>query len=177
MCRRTARARVLKVQWSRAAIRRSAPQSQWIAVPGAHSDTADVGQVLKGLRFPGPWVLRSLRVMGWVVGVLGEAAARRELLRLWRRLNDGVDTSTGVGVGLLALIDQHAAAVRDILALSVDRVGPVELAAYARGVHDGATEFGWRLADDGLVAADWVRLRLVAACRLALAPRRVTYGQ
>ena len=107
--------------------------------------------------------------MGWIFGMWCEAAARRELLRLSRTLNDGLDDSTSLGPGWLASIDQHAAAVRDILALGAGRVGAIELAAYARGVHDAAAESGWRPPDNGLIAADWVCLRLVAACRLALA--------
>lgn len=85
--------------------------------------------------------------------------------------------------GLLALVDQHAAAVRDSLCGSTDPAGdarqeflvdrppvhPVALAGYAEGVRDAATEHGWQ-PPAGPVdwsEPDWVLVRLLAVCALA----------
>jgi hypothetical protein len=75
---------------------------------------------------------------------------------------------------LLAAVDQHAAAIRDILGLTAGRSGPVELAAYARGVRDAATEYGW---PGGRISAgaDWVTIRLLAAASLAFPTYRVRH--
>jgi predicted heme/steroid binding protein len=99
-----------------------------------------------------------------------ESAARKELAALGAKLRpEGFE----VGPHLRAVIDQHAAAVRDILALTAGRAGPVQLAAYTRGIVDVAADRGWRPGTH-FGAQDWVTLRLLAACDLALsdeAPR------
>ncbi|WP_350276386.1 DUF6401 family natural product biosynthesis protein [Kribbella sp. HUAS MG21] len=100
--------------------------------------------------------------MVWV-RIVRESAARRELALLRDRLLTGL---TAYGPGLQATIDQHAAAVRDILGLTAGSAGPVELAAYARGVQDSAGERGWRIGGAG---DDWVTVRLLAAASLASA--------
>jgi hypothetical protein len=100
--------------------------------------------------------------MMWV-GTWLEASARRELGALSRLVFGRMVVTPGVQ----AAIDQHAAAVRDILSISPGRIGPVELAGYAQGVEDGAVRRGWRPAAD--LSADWVGLRLAAACSLAAA--------
>jgi hypothetical protein len=81
--------------------------------------------------------------------------------------------------GLLAAIDQHAAAIRDSLLGDLRPLTPVHLAGYAEGVRDAAAEHGWRLPDgpvDWSAGADWVLTRLLAVCHLAHAsipaPRR-----
>ncbi|HEX5595977.1 MAG TPA: DUF6401 family natural product biosynthesis protein [Micromonosporaceae bacterium] len=93
---------------------------------------------------------------------------------------------------LLALIDQHSAAVRDSLRNTAEpnggdgpmaqvtldqlaaprRVTQVALAGYAEGVRDVALEHGWQppTAPVDLVDwpnADWVLIRLLAVCALA----------
>jgi hypothetical protein len=97
------------------------------------------------------------------VGVTGLAAAARD-------------------PGLLALVDQHAAAVRESLvgpAESVDWVNEVRrdgrplsalaLAGYAEGVRDAAIEHGWQppVGPIDWSGADWVLVRLLAVCALA----------
>ncbi len=72
---------------------------------------------------------------------------------------------------LQAAMDQHAAAIRDILGLTTGSTGPVELAAYARGVRDAAVENGWAAARISS-GADWVTIRLLAAVSLAFPVRR-----
>jgi hypothetical protein len=99
--------------------------------------------------------------MIWV-RMMRESAARRELAWLRDRLLAGLNTFSP---GLQAAIDQHAAAVRDILGLTAGSAGPIELAAYARGVQDSAAERGWRI-DDG-AGDDWVTVRLLAAASLS----------
>lgn len=70
-----------------------------------------------------------------------------------------------MGPGLRAAIDQHAAAVRDILVMTAGRPGPIQLAAYTRGIQDVAADRGWRPEYSGV--PDWITLRLLAACDLA----------
>jgi len=71
--------------------------------------------------------------------------------------------------GLLAVIDQHEAGIRDSLTTDVRPLTPVILAAYAEGVRDAAFKHGWR-APVGAIdwsANDWVLNRLLAVCSLA----------
>lgn len=122
-----------------------------------------------------------------------EAWSAASLLEWW----DGRVASTGLAAAaatpaVLAMLDQHSAAVRD--ALLVDTAaGPVaamealvlgaaglimapplaHLGAYLRGVLDQAHENGWRPPDgehrthDWWHGADWVSLRVTAICALA----------
>lgn len=77
--------------------------------------------------------------------------------------------------GLAAVLDQHEAAVRDILTTGVEAsaavAGTVLLAGYARGIQDHLRERGlslpiptdateWR-------TASWFHVRLLAVCSLA----------
>jgi hypothetical protein len=75
--------------------------------------------------------------------------------------------------GLLAAVDQHAAEVRDALAVSGRaesrqdaRRGPAPsaLLGYARGFVEAAVGRGWSPRPGG--AADWESLRLAAICQL-----------
>jgi hypothetical protein len=100
--------------------------------------------------------------MAWL-RIMREASARRELAALHDRLLAGLNIRRA---GLQAAIDQHAAAVRDILGLTVGSAGPVELAAYARGVQDSAAERGWRF-ERIAGGHDWVTVRLLATVSLA----------
>ena len=77
--------------------------------------------------------------------------------------------------GLLARVDQHAAAVRDALA-AADRTADAEgLAAYAKSIAAAAVRMGRQLPAPGeapvsgaaWMAADWHLLRLVAVCMVA----------
>jgi hypothetical protein len=75
--------------------------------------------------------------------------------------------------GLLAAVDQHAAAVRDAVAASGRELAAPALAGYARSVVAAAHRMGRPLPDrtpDG--SADWYRpgwhtLRLIAVCSVA----------
>ncbi len=76
--------------------------------------------------------------------------------------------------GLCAQLDQHAAAVRDILAFGVGESTGISLtvllAGYARGLLDQVTEFAGGLragAPSSWPEADWLQLRLAAVCRHA----------
>lgn len=75
-----------------------------------------------------------------------------------------------------AQIDQHAAAVRDILALGVAGAGVVAgvvlLAGYADGVLDEAADAEWSLPEQiDWARADWTALRLAAVVQLATRDR------
>lgn len=81
--------------------------------------------------------------------------------------------------GLGAVVDQHAAAVRDILTAGIEPgvavAGTVLLAGYAQGVLDHLRETGNALdAPDeaaGWLRADWASVRLLAVCSLATSLR------
>lgn len=104
-----------------------------------------------------------------------ERAAKRFLTRLANRLAVAGLTATAATPALLAAVDQHAAAVRDIVAYGVEGsaavAGSVLLASYARGVLDHAREKGWRFPQSStpvvLAETDWITLRLMAVCALA----------
>ena len=81
--------------------------------------------------------------------------------------------------GLTAAVDQHAAAVRDILTIGVDGVGvdsagvdgamgAVPLAGYARGLLDQAKTMGWPVETPmAQTTVNWLTTRLLAVCDLA----------
>ena len=109
-------------------------------------------------------------VHGWV-----EASARRTLAQLHERIGAPGLAAAAAVPGLLAAVDQHAAAVRDILAVGVEGSagGVVLLAGYARGLLAQGSEMGWRVGVPagltGWSEADWLTARLVAVCELARA--------
>jgi hypothetical protein len=115
--------------------------------------------------------------MGLVVGLrdaVTEWRAHRFLSTLADRFgSDGLTVAASVP-GLAASVDQHAAAVRDILEHGVDGADAlttrVLLAGYGRGLLDRAAltpeEVGSRAARAGWTRADWLALRLLAVCAL-----------
>ena len=104
-----------------------------------------------------------------------ERSARRALDRLYEQLGAAGLVAAATAPGLAAVVDQHAAAVRDILTLGVESgaavAGVVLLAGYAQGVQDYVRERGWQLsipADTaGWRQASWYHVRLLAVCALA----------
>ncbi|GAA1191688.1 DUF6401 family natural product biosynthesis protein [Prauserella alba] len=107
--------------------------------------------------------------MGWLMNTWRESAARRELTALTDRLGRIGAAPSLLPVGRLAAVDQHAAAIRDILTLGAGGLSQAQLAYYARGVHDAARDSGWTPPADEGATADWVTLRLAAVCLLATA--------
>jgi hypothetical protein len=74
--------------------------------------------------------------------------------------------------GLLASVDQHAAAVRDALGDPQDGPNAIGLAGYATGVRDAADDEGWSVDVPSTVdwsAVDWLTMRLLGVCSLARA--------
>ena len=71
--------------------------------------------------------------------------------------------------GLMAIVDQHAAGVRDSLSADVRPLTAVILAAYAEGVRDAAFTHGWRApaGEFDWAENDWVMRRLLAVCLLS----------
>jgi hypothetical protein len=114
-------------------------------------------------------------VMAGLVANWLHAAARSTLARLDEQFGAAGLLAAAAMPGLAAAIDQHSAAVRDILTYGVEGsaavAGAVLLAGYARGLLDEATAQGRRptAPDDagGWASADWVSLRLLAVCALA----------
>lgn len=62
--------------------------------------------------------------------------------------------------GLAAAVDQHAAAVRDVITASGAAMTPGVLLDYLYGFTDAAIERGWWPAD----AFDWETTRVIAVC-------------
>ncbi|HJP76067.1 MAG TPA: DUF6401 family natural product biosynthesis protein [Pseudonocardiaceae bacterium] len=107
-----------------------------------------------------------------------EFSARRALSQLHDQLGHAGLAAAAAIPGLGAAVDQHAAAVRDIVDVGVEDsatvAGVVVLAGYARGMLDKAKELGWRVTAPGHLAdwtrTDWLTARLVAVCALANRP-------
>jgi Family of unknown function (DUF6401) len=89
----------------------------------------------------------------------------------------GVDglVAAHADAGLLALVDQHAAGVRDALAHAGRAVDAEGLASYAKSIAAAATRMGRPVPQPGhayasgpaWLAAEWHLLRLVAVCMIA----------
>jgi tetrahydromethanopterin S-methyltransferase subunit H len=87
---------------------------------------------------------------------------------------DGLAAALG-DAGLLAEIDQHAAAVRDALHHAGREVDAEGLAAYARSIVAAARRMGRPVPEPGhaylsgtaWLAAEWHLMRLVAVCMIA----------
>jgi hypothetical protein len=80
----------------------------------------------------------------------------------------GLDAATR-SPGLLAIVDQHVAGIRDSLSSDVRPLTAVILAAYAEGVRDAAFKHGWRPPAGPINWSknDWVLNRLLGVCSLA----------
>ena len=107
-----------------------------------------------------------------------EFSAHRALSQLHEQLGRAGLAAAAAIPGLGAAVDQHAAAVRDIVDVGVEDsavvAGVVVLAGYARGVLDKAKERGWRFTAPAHLAdwssTDWPTARLLAVCALANRP-------
>jgi hypothetical protein len=99
-----------------------------------------------------------------------DAAARAYLDRLMALAGvDGLVAALALP-GLLADVDQHAAAVRESLASAGRAVSALSLAGYARSVLAVHERHGRPLPDPATIdwsAPEWTVLRLVAVCALA----------
>jgi hypothetical protein len=107
---------------------------------------------------------------------LRQAAARSTLNGLMIWLGEPGLEAAGRSAGLVALIDQHAASVRDALGDPADGPSAVSLAGYAAGVRDALVETGWRMAAVAMQdwsAPEWPTVRLLAICSLARSHRYV----
>lgn len=109
-------------------------------------------------------------------GLFSNAAARAAQRSAQASL---ADLAAAVGVtglaaasenpGLMSVIDQHAAGIRDSLNADTRPLSAILLAAYAEGVRDAALQHGWT-APGGPIdwdENDWVLRRLLAVCLLA----------
>ena len=110
-------------------------------------------------------------------GLFSGAAARAALrsahaclAELHETVGVGGLTAADTNPGLMAVVDQHAAGVRDSLSVDTRPLTAVTLAAYAEGVRDAAFTHGWRPPAgmfDWSSDNDWVMRRLLAVCALA----------
>lgn len=104
-----------------------------------------------------------------------ERSARRALERLNDQLGTAGLLAAATIPGLAAMVDQHEAAIRDILTAGVESgavvAGAVLLAGYAQGIQDHLRERGLALpipADETeWSTATWFHVRLLAVCSLA----------
>ncbi|MBB6379709.1 hypothetical protein BKA01_006984 [Pseudonocardia eucalypti] len=103
-------------------------------------------------------------------------SARRWLNRLHHEVGAAGLTAAAAVPGLSAVLDQHAAAVRDATTLGLEAAavaGVVLLASYGHAVLTHAREHGWQPPHphpSRWRAADWTSLRLTAVCALARTP-------
>jgi len=75
--------------------------------------------------------------------------------------------------GLAAAVDQHSAAVRDVITASGDLPVPEVLLDYVHGFTDAAIERGWWPADENdEEVPDWETIRVIAVYALL---RKVGY--
>ncbi|TCB95977.1 hypothetical protein E0H26_17620 [Micromonospora zingiberis] len=95
-------------------------------------------------------------------------SARTTLVALANAVGlDGLAAATHLP-GLLAVVDQHAAAVRDSLHGDQRPLTAAALAGYVEGVCAAANEHGWQPPTDPVdwSEADWVLVRLLGVCAL-----------
>lgn len=99
-------------------------------------------------------------------------AAHAALASLGSAIGSGISAARSQP-RLLALLDQHAAAVRDALRGDQAPLTAVALARYAQGVRDAARDHGWQLPDGPVdwTTSDWVQTRLLAVYALARVAR------
>ncbi|MEU8420612.1 DUF6401 family natural product biosynthesis protein [Micromonospora sp. NPDC048835] len=98
-------------------------------------------------------------------------SARSTLAALTVSVGTAGLTAAAARPGLLALVDQHAAAVRDSLDGDHTPLTSATLAGYAEGVRAAALEHGWA-PPSGPVdwsQPEWLLTRLLAICALARA--------
>jgi hypothetical protein len=100
--------------------------------------------------------------------------AQRWLAGLMDQLGEAGLAAAAAVPALMAAVDQHAAAVRDILLLGVEgsaaAAGVVLLAGYAKGLLDqaGTTAAELRAAvGEHWHRADWLTVRVLAVCALS----------
>ncbi|MEV0030567.1 DUF6401 family natural product biosynthesis protein [Nocardia sp. NPDC050793] len=102
-----------------------------------------------------------------------EVSARRLLNRLHTTHGAGARTAAAEFPSVSAALDQHAAAVRDILDMGIEGASAVPatvlLAGYVRGLLDHAgpaDPFVSAAPEDahGWLNADWLQLRLAGVC-------------
>lgn len=104
-----------------------------------------------------------------VADIAAARSARLALRALRSEFGESGLVATAQLPGLLAAVDQHAAAVRDSLFGDLRPLGEVALAGYAHGISEAAREYGWRAPEQPVdwATADWVVVRLLAVCALA----------
>lgn len=93
-----------------------------------------------------------------------EKNARQWISELSDRIGMAGWAALAITPALAAEVDQHGAAVRDILLLGVEGAGTVGavvlLASYGRGLLDHAVDADW-------TPTSWLGVRLMAVCQLA----------
>lgn len=99
------------------------------------------------------------------MSTLGEFLRSLSLRRFMRDAARIAEAEMRRTPGLVAVIDQHAAAVRDMLATDVRGLHHSALLDYLRGFLDGAAERGWTPAR--AEPHEWETVRLYAVCWLA----------
>ncbi|MGW4502521.1 DUF6401 family natural product biosynthesis protein [Micromonospora sp. NPDC004336] len=97
------------------------------------------------------------------------SSARATLALLSTSVGTGGLAAAAASPGLLALVDQHAAAVRESLDGDRRPLSAAALAGYAEGVRAAALEHGWQppAASVDWSEPDWLLTRLLAVCALA----------
>lgn len=104
-----------------------------------------------------------------------EVSARKTLKRLHKTHGVTALAASHESPAVCAALDQHAAAVRDILELGVENSAnsatvPVLLAGYVRGLVEHSSRAAISAPRDtaGWMHAEWIQLRLAGVCMLSL---------
>ncbi|WP_200209924.1 DUF6401 family natural product biosynthesis protein [Micromonospora coerulea] len=104
-------------------------------------------------------------------------SARSALVALTASVGTAGLAAAAASPGLLALVDQHAAAVRDSLDGDRRPLTVAALAGYAEGIRAAALDHGWQPTAEPTdwSGPDWLHTRLLAVCALArsLDPRHL----
>jgi hypothetical protein len=102
---------------------------------------------------------------GYGASVLGDFLHDLPLRRLASEVTRAGQTAMRRRPHLVAAVDQHAAAVRDMLATDERGMHPTAVFDYLRGFLEGARERGWYPAVG--VFDEWEDIRLLACCQMA----------
>lgn len=102
---------------------------------------------------------------GYGTAVLGKLLASLSARRLVSDVARAGHAAMRRRPGLVAAVDQHAAAIRDILITDERGPRPSAVRDYLHGFLDGARQRGWYPAVG--VFDEWEDIRLLACCRMA----------
>ncbi len=149
-----------------------------VTEPGRHPDDLAIGRSDEVDLVAARLASVTMRVPDKPVTARSAAISTRSaLITLTATLGTAGLAAAAANPGLLAVVDQHAAAVRDSLGGDRRALTVAALAGYAEGIRGAAVEHGWQspAAPVDWSQPDWPLTRLLAVCALArsLDPRHL----